>query len=235
MTLTSHVRLHQLLVAVLARLVDYTGLWERDLYFITLAKIYREGAKPKEVFKSKGLGKLTNGQITSALQELKADRPLIGDKALFNDQVLPNGQDKETHKKLRNNFAHFEMLRHPGSIDLTAEINKARNLMAYDRKLKNAISVSVIELLHREGIKICWAMNDAHELGSPKISGRSIKHLKGRGGYEDLQGKDFLFFVAQLFKGEVVDGHTGDRKGGDKRRPATRRFRSQKRPNRQRR
>ena len=50
-TLTDHVRLHQLLMAVLGRLVDFFGFWERDLYFVTLALLYEAGLRPQDVLR----------------------------------------------------------------------------------------------------------------------------------------------------------------------------------------
>jgi len=40
--LQNHVRLHRLLMKVLGRLIDYSGLWERDLYFVLLALFYQK-------------------------------------------------------------------------------------------------------------------------------------------------------------------------------------------------
>jgi hypothetical protein len=41
--LVDHVRAHRMIMAVLGRLVDYAGLFERDLYFVTFALMYRQG------------------------------------------------------------------------------------------------------------------------------------------------------------------------------------------------
>ncbi len=69
--LVNHARLHRLAMAVLARLADYAGLWERDLYFATMAFIRLENRKPEDVFRSKGLERLREGRIVDALKELK--------------------------------------------------------------------------------------------------------------------------------------------------------------------
>jgi hypothetical protein len=45
---------------------------------------------------------------------------------------------------VRNRFSHFNMLQgNTPALNLTQEINQARQLMAYDRKLKNAVSKSI--------------------------------------------------------------------------------------------
>lgn len=213
-TLTNHVRLHQLLVSVLARLVDYTGLWERDLYFITLAKIYRSGQKPETVFSDSGICCLAGGQIVFALRFLKSDQSVIASRTFPNNQGNSRcPQCGNCARCWRNRFAHFNMLQSPDTINLTQEINTARQLMDYDRKLKNAVSKSIIELLHREGIQICWQMDCNHQLGSAKIASRLIKHLNGKGGVkEDLQGEAFVKLVAKMFNGEVMTASQCDEK-----------------------
>jgi exopolyphosphatase/pppGpp-phosphohydrolase len=52
--------------------------------------------------------------------------------------------------------------------------------MSYDRKLKNAVSKSVIELLAREGIDLRWEMlvdGTAHSLTGAELSSRTATHL----------------------------------------------------------
>ena len=68
MKLVDHVRVHRIIVAVLSRLVDYVGLFEGDLYFTTLALLYRQGLRPEHLFEEKGLEYLLNGQIIFALR-----------------------------------------------------------------------------------------------------------------------------------------------------------------------
>ena len=204
-TLTNYVRLHGLLRDVLARLVDYTGLWERDLYFITLAKMYRRDELPHGIFTSDGLEFLANGQIVYALRNLTADQNI------FEDNNFPNGQSKKCAEKWRNNFAHFNMLQSSNvQIDLTSEINTARQLMAYDRKLKNAVTTSIRDLLQREKIDIEWKMTNDHCLERPEIKSRRIRHLdikdimkKRKYIVEELQGEAYTKMVAKLFNGVV--------------------------------
>ncbi len=216
-TLTDHVRVHRLLMTVLGRLVDFAGLWERDLYFVTLALMHRNGSEPSGVFKGKGCRTLSEGRIVEALRNLnetaEAQSVRNGLQRYFGDAFRPgNGQVA----RIRNRLAHFNMLRSDAPVNLTAEVNEARRLMAYDRKLKNAVSKSVIELLHREGLMLKWAMTGAdhpHQLGAARLATRRARHLgetqlrkKGAGrssSYpieENLHGDGFLKMAAALFE-----------------------------------
>ncbi|MFH1806034.1 MAG: type VI-A CRISPR-associated RNA-guided ribonuclease Cas13a [Pseudomonadota bacterium] len=224
-TLTNHVRLHRLLMTVLGRLVDFSGLWERDLYFVLLALMHHRGLKPDEVFKSGGLTKLAEGQVIAALGKQNPQRTASFQKELesfFNlakpvSCAMPNVQP-ETIRGLRNHFAHLNMLRNNGAKpDLTAAVNDARSLMAHDRKLKNAVAQSVIELLAREGLGLKWKMGGDHKLHGANLLARQAEHFK-KGEMqirqktengndekfkilENLHGNDFEAMVATLFGG----------------------------------
>ncbi|MBM3546891.1 MAG: hypothetical protein FJX54_08055 [Alphaproteobacteria bacterium] len=213
-TLTNHVRLHRLLMAVLGRLVDYSGLWERDLYFVTLALIHRAGRRPADVLPADGLRFLANGQIVEAVRRLEPD---------LQSRLLDclGDIDKNGKVRIRNRFAHFNMLQ-PGNlpVDLTRCVNDARELMAYDRKLRNAVTQSVKELLAREGLMLGWAMGADHRLSAATLATRQAQHLgktrRGEKGWherklrpipilEDLHGRRFVDMAAALFGGTRLE------------------------------
>ena len=85
---------------------------------------------------------------------------------------------------IRNNLAHLDMLQGGAPAPrLTHWVNQTRSLMAYDRKLKNAVSKSVIELMAREGIELRWGMKiegKAHDLAAAELSSRCAGHLGGK-------------------------------------------------------
>ena len=209
-TFTNHLRLHYLLMAVLGRLVDYAGLWERDLYFRTLARLYHENKAPCEVFEDEGNDRLNDGRIVDAFKKLK---PEAQDKW----KEFPTEKGKRA-PHWRNNFAHFNMLHQPNEINLTEEINHARGMMAYDRKLKNAVAKSIIDLLAREGLILNWKMDDAGKLGEATIKSKTIKHLSGKGGAEALQGEQFVKMVARLFNGKALPANSGAKYNKQKKR-----------------
>ncbi len=207
-TLTDHVRLHRLLMSVLGRLLDYSGLWERDLYFTALALLSDAGRRPEDAFAEKGLAALRDGQIVEALRGLTG-ADAARDLAARLERHFGKLEKSERPIAIRNGFAHFNMLRPNRSGDLTAPdltacVNDARELMAYDRKLKNAVSGSVAEMLGREGLEIAWTAT-GHALGTARVRARQVRHLGRPHGssrlLEDLHGDDYVGMVADLFGG----------------------------------
>ena len=203
--LNNHARLHNLLMGVLGRLVDYAGLWERDLYFTTLALIDLEGRSPKDAFPEDGLEHLRNGRIVEAVRKLEQtgkDGKAIVDqlKRLFGTDFLHR---RDGVVPIRNDLAHFNMLQGSATLDLTEAVNDTRRLMAYDRKLKNAVSQSIIEMLAREGLYLTWDMKD-HSLTNARVNVRQAVHLEDQKIKEDLHGEQFVKMVADLFGGEAL-------------------------------
>ena len=202
---------------VLGRLADYAWLWERDLYFTTLALIADNEKSPKDVFQEKKFEKelegLRNGRIVEAVRALKKSHDVDGKKIfgrlqrLFGDKFHDgkNGTARD-----RNYLAHFNMLRDPNTrLNLTDSVNRTRRLVAYDRKLKNAVSQSIKEMLAREGFDLTWTMKD-HELRSARIRTRQAFHLGGKTIREDLHGTKFVSMTAALFDGTPLPSDGGD-------------------------
>jgi hypothetical protein len=220
--LLDHVRVHRLIMAVLGRLVDYVGLFERDLYFAVLALLYRHDALPEQMFNEKGLTFLLNGQIIFALRNHRKESQLavevLKELTRHFTKVWDHGNPVTS---TRNNLAHLNMLQGATPTPrLTHWVNQTRRLMTYDRKLKNAVSKSVIELMAREGIELYWEMKiegSAHDLANAKLSSRCVKHLGGKrlrlrdsgsGGTtvlleERLHSDGFVDMMADAFGGKA--------------------------------
>ena len=210
--LNNHARLHSLLMGVLGRLVDYAGLWERDLYFTTLALVWRGHKKPNDVFHGEGLKHLKDGRIVPALRELKESQD-NDVKTMFGQLERLFGEDFLDGKcgaaSVRNNLMHFNMLHGWNPVlNLTETVNDTRRLMVYDRKLKNAVSQSIKEMLAREGLDLTWEMR-GHRLECAKIKVRQAMHLKDKNIKEDLHGDQFVKMAASLFCGEQEPSDDG--------------------------
>lgn len=226
-TLTDHVRVHRLLVAVMGRLVDYSGLWERDLYFAALAAIHESGCRPEDVLTDKGIRRFGEGRIVDALRNRREGT----EARVVEERLRPHfgavWESGNESVSIRNAFAHFNMLRATTVPDLTACVNDGRDLMAYDRKLKNSVSKSVMELLHREGLTLTWAVEKTgagHRLGGARLAACQASHLGGKAllhpgegarGHgrrvkpfavrENLHGEAFVRMAADLFRGSADD------------------------------
>jgi hypothetical protein len=202
---TNYVHLHRVAMATLARVADYAGLFERDLYFVTLALMHRQGVGPNDIFTLRGVTLLQNGRILDAHLNVKpsstSNAVQSEIKANFGD-ILKHGKTRNR----RNDFAHFNMLRagNLATLNLTECVNEARQMMAYDRKLKNAVSLSIKELLARHSVEICWSMSGGgqpHQLCRARIASRVILHLGRDNMREALHGDQFLDMIARLFGG----------------------------------
>jgi len=224
--LVDHVRAHRTVMAVLGRLVDYAGLFERDLYFVTLALLHRHGLRPDDLSTSTGVNHLGKGRIISALYQHKKDDTALAvlrDLAAHFTKVWESGNPKV---RIRNDLMHFNMLQKaPPAPHLTHWVNQARQLMDYDRKLKNAVSKSVIELLAREGIVLRWDINAtaaSHDLVNADLSSRCAVHLggqalrrkgadrrdKGAPIAERLHGENYVVMIANAFEGTAKETTT---------------------------
>lgn len=133
-------------------------------------------------------------------------------------ELNPNGhfpialyKDEDDHQKiqkLRNHFAHFKMLEEDKKPNLTDEANKARALMAYDRKMKNAIGKALRDLMDRNGLTLDWTMQN-HQYVSPKVTSRVITHFnqiekknKDKCPKENFHTDKFCAMVQALFEKE---------------------------------
>ena len=151
--LTNHLRLHRLMIRLWSRLLDFAGLWERDRYFVHLVLTKRKGLNQRKAW----------NEIDTLFSGTKRDPSRL--------------------RNIRNALAHFDFLGKDWSDnltqpDFTTYVNDVRDLMAYDRKLKNAVSKSVIDILDEEGFTLKWKMNDEYRLCSPVIESKKLQHFK---------------------------------------------------------
>ena len=179
--LTNHLRLHRLMMRLWSRLLDYAGLWERDRYFAMLALMELEDKTQKEVWPAEG-----NRQSRKAQEGRRKD---FTEKAKVGFHKNPVQYQFEhffscESKEIRNRLAHFQLCRRcESTVNLTACVNEVRELMSYDRKLKNAVSKSIIDILNEEGFELTWCMNERHQLSRPKIRSKTLRHFKKKGKY----------------------------------------------------
>lgn len=197
--LNSHIRLAGLLTKVLARLVDYVGLWERDLYFTSLALIHQQGLQIEVAFPGKSRKALRNGQIVEALRG--ADQRILGKLEQFFGSGFLDRDSESNSVAIRNNIAHFNMLRADEQINLTALVNQTRRLVAYDRKLKNAVTTSIIGLCDRYGLILKWQCRE-HQMVDAELITATATHLGGKGGVTEALNTPVLVHMAAALFGQ---------------------------------
>jgi hypothetical protein len=204
--LTDHVQAHQLVMRVIGRFVDYAALYERDRLFVFLALAEANDNGQRwivEKLKRRDLLDIADfyGWRESRAQYIEKDGT-----ALFNHTFLPPpaAEGADTPVAVRNDLAHFNILNGDRTLDLTALANRVRLLVGYDRKLKNAVSKSIIEMLARDGVLIRWDIKD-HQLANAKIDAKQIKHLAKKGPKERLKSDGYLAMAARAFNGSVCE------------------------------
>ena len=79
-------------------------------------------------------------------------------------------------RKVRNDFAHFNVIAGGRAPNLTYLTNAIRGLLSYDRKLKNAVSKAVGDIVLDEGLEIRWEMVE-DRLRKPTVLPRLETHL----------------------------------------------------------
>ena len=169
----------------------------------------RKGKSPKEVLGERGVDFLNKGQVVEAIRQLDGDGSSDDAKGIFKELERLFGTGFLDGKSrgvvsVRNALAHLDILRDRNTpLNLTDAVNATRRLMAYDRKLKNAVSQSVIEMLARENLVLTWKMK-GHQLVNAEVKARQATHLKDGKLKEDLHGKEFVGMAAELFDGKPL-------------------------------
>ena len=104
------------------------------------------------------------------------------------------------NQQIGNRIRHFKAMGQ--GLNLTEELNKARQLMSYDRKQKNNVVRSIKELLLRDGVEINWSMKPNHNLGRARVESKQIMHLKKLSKHtitESHQTSEMIGMVAAAF------------------------------------
>ena len=165
--LNDHLRAYHFALKVLARLLDYAAIWERDRYFVFLA-LYLQ-------------------QPGASLEELNKNDSEIMKKRKVKCKYLDHDMKKEfnrmfgdsDHRELRKELAHLFALSENNAkpLNMTELINRMHAMMAYDRKLKNAVTKSIIDIAAEQGLKLRFTMEN-HKLTFCSVTSGMIMHLK---------------------------------------------------------
>jgi hypothetical protein len=203
--LINHVQAQRLQMSVLGRFVDFAGMWERDLYFATIGLMVETGKSPDQIFTTQErLDKISQGRVIKALQLAckKGNNPDIYQKMqeFFGDDFL-YGQNSKVLIRNKIQHLHFATKAPDKSQNLTTLTNDMRRLMSYDRKLKNAVSKSIIDMMTRENLGLEWKMKD-HQLCGAVLYTHQAKHMGCDELLENLNTSMFTEVIATLFGGK---------------------------------
>ena len=172
--------LQSLLLRILHRLVGYTSIWERDLRF-RLKGEFPENQYIEEIFNfdnSKNV-KYKNGQIVEKYinfyKELyKDDMEKI---SIYSDKKLKELKKEKKDLYIRNYIAHFNYIPN-AEVSLLEVLENLRKLLSYDRKLKNAIMKSIVDILKEYGFVATFKIGADKKIGIQTLESEKIVHLK---------------------------------------------------------
>jgi len=187
-------RLHGLTIELLGRMAGFVALFDRDfqmldakrisdLYqlksFISFREITSELDKNNDIteinlIKDKEIIKRDGTPITEAdrnsLKSCIQSKREYYQKTYFKEHTNPFTD--------RNYIAHFNYLStNTGNHSLIKLINKLRDLLHYDRKLKNAVSKAFIDLFDKHGMILKLKLNTDHQLEVESLEPKKIYHL----------------------------------------------------------
>lgn len=141
------------------------GGFDRHLKFSKHLDYLHEGHR--ELFQRYFLlNPIENPRDTERGERLKAERGNVSGAEERKDY-------KSGPSSIRAHLAHFKPLKRGR---LTYLVNAVRSMMSYDRKLKNAVSKSITELMEREGLLLDWEMRE-DRLKNPRIGPKMERHL----------------------------------------------------------
>ena len=172
--------LQGLLLKILHRLVGYTSIWERDLRF-RLKGEFPENQYIEEIFNfdnSKNV-KYKSGQIVEKYinfyKELyKDDTEKI---SIYSDKKVKELKKEKKDLYIRNYIAHFNYIPN-AEISLLEVLENLRKLLSYDRKLKNAIMKSIVDILKEYGFVAKFKIGADKKIGIQTLESEKIVHLK---------------------------------------------------------
>ncbi len=192
--------LQGLLFRILHRLAGYTSLWERDLQF-KLKGEFPEDKYIDEIFNSdrNNNQKYKSGGIAYKYVDFLIEKE-EGKRAGKNK--VKKRSEKEGSFIIRNYIAHFNYI--PDAEKSILEIlEELRELLKYDRKLKNAVMKSVKDIFKEYGFIVEFGIS--HESNSKKIKvldvkSEKIKHLKNNGLVTTRNSEDLCNLVKVMLE-----------------------------------
>ena len=162
--------LQSLLLKILHRLVGFTSIWERDLRFRLIGE-FPDELDVEDIFDHRKRYRGTRGQICK-----KYDQFISVHIEYQNNKKMKNIKFDDNNP-IRNYIAHFNYLPTP-KYSILKMLGKLRELLDYDRKLKNAVMKSIKDILEEYGFKAEFVINPDKEIILNSVKSVEIIHLK---------------------------------------------------------
>ena len=184
--------LQSLLLKILHRLIGFTSIWERDLRF-RLTGEFPDELDVEDIFDHRKTYRRTGGQICK-----KYDKFINTHIEYKNNNKMKNIKFDDNNP-VRNYIAHFNYLPNP-KYSILKMLEKLRELLDYDRKLKNAVMKSIKGILEEYGFEAEFIINPNKEIILNSVKSVEIIHL----GKNDLKShrnsEDIRKLVKAMFE-----------------------------------
>ena len=174
--------LQSLIFRILHRLAGYTSLWERDLQF----KLKGEFPEDKYIDEIFSFDNNKNEKYKDGSIVFKYADFLIEKEEEKSGEILKKNQRIKRKKKIkedleiRNYIAHFNYF--PDATKSILELlEELRELLKYDRKLKNAVMKSIKDIFREYGFIVEFTIShtkNGKEIKVCSVKSEKIKHLK---------------------------------------------------------
>ena len=184
--------LQSLLLKILHRLVGFTSIWERDLRF-RLTGEFPDELDAEDIFDHRERYRGTRGQICK-----KYDQFISVHIEYQNNNKMKNIKFDDNNP-VRNYIAHFNYLPNP-KYSILKMLEKLRELLDYDRKLKNAVMKSIKGILEEYGFEAEFIINPNKEIILNSIKSAEIIHLKKNDLKSHRNSEDLCKLVKTMFE-----------------------------------
>ena len=185
-------RLHHLTIDILGRMAGFIALFDRDFQlfdasrtqdpyqlkaFVSLSNMAKDLNKQNDIAGIKGMEyvvKRDGSPITEADRNSLKD--CIQNKREYFSKVFFLKGSKQF--EVRNYIAHFNYLSTTAeNYSLIDLLNEIRDLLSYDRKLKNAVNKAFIDLFDKQGMELKLKLNANHRFEIESVNPKLIYHL----------------------------------------------------------
>lgn len=211
-------RIHLLTIDILGRLAGFIALYDRDFQmidarntsdlfqlkaFVSLRDLSDDLDDPnKPISKVRGIEYIEKRNKSVIIE---ADRTAL---------INAINKKREHYKKvlfcvpnpygIRNDIAHFNYLSknekdENKKTSIIQLINNTRDLLSYDRKLKNAVTKSIIEIFDKHGMELHLEFENYHKLKVVSVEPKKLYHL-GTKGEKGITTNQVHLEYAQLCK-----------------------------------
>ena len=148
-------KLHGLVIDILGRMAGFVAVWERDFQFF-----------------SGHFGASDPSKANDFSKKIPEKGEMKGEE-FYKKLFLA-----DNFREVRNHISHFNYLTTAASLySLVDLINELRKLMHYDRKFKNAVSKSFIDMFDRHGMILKLKFNNKHVLKIESLTPKTLNHL----------------------------------------------------------